>query len=1163
MRAVFAIAVGLMSWVVSPGVARAASQMQIKFAEPVTLPAAEGKTQFDAYGRRFALTLESNARLLKAIPAARKASFAQTRVLRGKLDEVPGSWVRLTRVGTRLEGAIWDGNDVYVVASYGSIAGKLTTPFAAAADQTVVYRLSDTLNGLPPEFCGLVDGGGTAAAAGDSGLQQYKGFVAQLRANAATAAVNEALDISLIADKAFQNSAGADATAAMLARLNVVDGIFAEQVGVLLLPTELRLAPSSPDPFTATEAGTLLEQLADYRESIPAVRAAGLAHLMTGKNLDGDTIGIAFVDSLCKAHEGVSLSDSEQGAFYSALVMAHEIGHNFGARHDGVEGVCASTPQNWLMSPTLNGSTEFSACSLSSMAASIAAARGICIGSANYVDVALVLPPSPYETQTTGTFSLPMTLRSIGNRIGTHVELEVTFPSWYSLTGATLAGANCSVASGVITCALADVAVGEERALDLRVTGSTVGSFSVQAVLTVEDDFVTGNNSGLVLVGLQSGVDLGVTITPSVSTAFVNDVVDYTVDVLSRGTQDSHGGRVLINLGGIPIESFNGGPHTCVIEVSSDGILNCQLADIAVGTSTRITLRGRANIARIANGSATLNVPNDSNAGNDQARARVDVSAEREVRISVSTEELRAVIGTSYELTYTLDVVGRLPSQNARFLLQLPYQGVVESVTTPSITCAPVPDFIACDFGTLNPGDVRTVVVRFHMIADATSTLYASARWANGADIAYSGVFTWVYASLAVDVAAVVGNSFGVVEGAIASSAFQVVSEGVNPAQNVTATIELAAPLRLLTLGFNNGPSGWTCALLTSQRGRCTGSFPGGALSNQISATMGFTFVSDTAVDGDATITVTATDDGDPTNNVAHATLQVRPIVDIGISGPLAARMLLTGQTTTVDATITTGRNPVVGARLVPGVADASVALDSLSIGGVDCPQAQIGMPCELGTLPANSVIPVRAVFRAVTGGRNTISVLDVYPDRDSNQLNNSLVVTILTADATDIQLSVAQTSVTANNGAALRFPLITITNGAALSLDITVDIPLPPFVTVNAISSSEILCSGTTTLQCTLLSLSPNTSRNIDIAMTATATGTFTSNVVLRGFNDSTPGNNAVSAVFTVNAAPSSGGGGGGSAGGSGGGGGGRIEWLLLVLLTTLAMRRGKSARG
>ncbi|HEU4592686.1 MAG TPA: zinc-dependent metalloprotease family protein, partial [Steroidobacteraceae bacterium] len=304
--------------------------MSIKFAEPVALAAVPGQAEFDAYGRRFLLTLENNDRLLKSMP--RKAGVKASRVLRGKINGIADSWVRLTRVGNGLEGAIWDGHDIYVVARYGSIAAHLTTPLDASPDQTVVYRLSDTLNGLPPEFCGLTDELASSTKSGATGLQQYKTLVADLRANAATAGGVDSLSISLIADQAYQTMFGPNATDSMIARLNVVDGIFTEQVGVVLLPSETRLVPASADPFTSTQADALLGQLSSYRQNNPAGRAAGLAHLMTGKNLDGDVLGIGYIDALCDVAAGVSISDSESGEFFSALVMAHEIGHNFGAR---------------------------------------------------------------------------------------------------------------------------------------------------------------------------------------------------------------------------------------------------------------------------------------------------------------------------------------------------------------------------------------------------------------------------------------------------------------------------------------------------------------------------------------------------------------------------------------------------------------------------------------------------------------------------------------------------------------------------------------------------------------------------------------------------------------------------------------------------------------
>ena len=64
--------------------------------------------------------------------------------------------------------------------------------------------------------------------------------------------------------------------------------------------------------------------------------------------------------------------------------------------------------------------------------------------------------------------------------LATNVQLQLTFPPDFFVQGATLAGASCSVANSMITCDLGDVAVGEERAIDLRVTGNSLGSFPVQ-----------------------------------------------------------------------------------------------------------------------------------------------------------------------------------------------------------------------------------------------------------------------------------------------------------------------------------------------------------------------------------------------------------------------------------------------------------------------------------------------------------------------------------------------------------------------------------------------------------------------------------------------------------------------------------------------------------
>ena len=128
-------------------------QMRIQYAEPVAIVAGTGAISFDAYGRRFNLELTNNDRVTSNLPAQRKAQLSGYRILRGVLSDQPRSWVRLTEHAGRIEGAIWDGQDLYVVTTLADIAANLTTPVDAPPGQTVVYRLSDTIDALPRGFC--------------------------------------------------------------------------------------------------------------------------------------------------------------------------------------------------------------------------------------------------------------------------------------------------------------------------------------------------------------------------------------------------------------------------------------------------------------------------------------------------------------------------------------------------------------------------------------------------------------------------------------------------------------------------------------------------------------------------------------------------------------------------------------------------------------------------------------------------------------------------------------------------------------------------------------------------------------------------------------------------------------------------------------------------
>ena len=91
--------------------------------EPVTAPRlqeparlAGQSIRFQALGRDFHLRLQDNNRLLDGLSEHRRQEILRdTEILRGQLDQVPGSWVRLTRSAGEIRGLIWDGQEMFAL----------------------------------------------------------------------------------------------------------------------------------------------------------------------------------------------------------------------------------------------------------------------------------------------------------------------------------------------------------------------------------------------------------------------------------------------------------------------------------------------------------------------------------------------------------------------------------------------------------------------------------------------------------------------------------------------------------------------------------------------------------------------------------------------------------------------------------------------------------------------------------------------------------------------------------------------------------------------------------------------------------------------------------------------------------------------------------------
>ena len=125
--------------------------------------------------------------------------------------------------------------------------------------------------------------------------------------------------------------------------LGFVEGIYESEIGLTFdIVQQNAWSDPNSDPYTSTAASTRLQQFRDHwNVNFPNNGTRSIAHLFTGVNLDGSTIGIASFGVACRnATFSYGLSQlfpfppmSTAPTAQTVVLTAHEIGHNFGASH--------------------------------------------------------------------------------------------------------------------------------------------------------------------------------------------------------------------------------------------------------------------------------------------------------------------------------------------------------------------------------------------------------------------------------------------------------------------------------------------------------------------------------------------------------------------------------------------------------------------------------------------------------------------------------------------------------------------------------------------------------------------------------------------------------------------------------------------------------------
>ena len=524
---------------------------------------------FQALGRSFDLQLSPNTSFLSN--RARAAMPVGVSVYRGAMSGTPGSWARITVIDGTPRGLVFDGSELIAIEAPG--AG------AISSDNIIIYRLSDTYVAPGTMSCGSSSGS-------TNGSDMFKAMVGELSGaiQKGPGAISE-ITVSTIGDFEFATTMGGAGAAAIIARMNIVDGIYSEQLSVQIAVQTPEIFTDANDPFTdTTVADELLDELADYRFDTIAHYSHGLTHLFTTRVLDTPTVGIAYGGALCSRFAGAGLTQSDNGDTFDALIVAHEMGHNFGAPHDGQMGsACEAETEPFIMAPQINGSDQFSSCSIAQMQDDIAAAS--CINRLPSIDMTASLRAQPVVALLGNRVVFEFDIINRGTLSATNVVADITLPDNIAIQSTATTAGSCTDGAGSVNCVLGDVGGLASAVVTITANATTVGSDEIDIVLSADADDVPGNNQETVVVMVDPAVNL-VLATPTAAQVTIDQSRSISTTVENTSTLAASGVQMSVTLDdGLRADSATWSMGSCSISAQQ---IDCQASAFGAQSSANV-----------------------------------------------------------------------------------------------------------------------------------------------------------------------------------------------------------------------------------------------------------------------------------------------------------------------------------------------------------------------------------------------------------------------------------------------------------------------------------------------------------------------------------------------------------------------------------------------
>jgi len=317
--------------------------------------------------------------------------------------------------------------------------------------------------------------------------------------------------VSIVIDAEFDRYHAGNGLVIALNQLNVADGIY-RQFGIALAVDEVQVFGDNDTNPMHAEAATLetfLTSFRDYRMANKTLFSkSALTYLFTGKERTDRTLGLAWIDTLCRT-DGYDVGVTTPSAIGDVL-LTHELGHSLGSQHDSDTSCNQDTTK--IMWPHISTRTqiEFSDCSLNMLSGARAKS---CLVDA--VDLALV----SRDTSSGVEFEL--------SNLDSSVTVDATLSIETSHPGLIALPTGCSnVSPTSANCAVSQMVAGETRSMLFEVADMSQandGIITAQLTPVGTQDFTPTNNSVSYSIATQSSSVIHLAINSTTQLSGQND----------------------------------------------------------------------------------------------------------------------------------------------------------------------------------------------------------------------------------------------------------------------------------------------------------------------------------------------------------------------------------------------------------------------------------------------------------------------------------------------------------------------------------------------------------------------------------------------------------------------------------------------------------------